>query len=97
MLFPNPAKKTVEHHDGDEGDYYLTSNDGNYVTGLNILQIVVDPKDANVVHIAFSDPQYGGTTLLISKDSGGSFHHEHDYPSDRILLLAYLHRQATLR
>ena len=89
MLFPNPAKKTVEHHDGDEGDYYLTSNDGNYVTGLNILQIVVDPKDANVVHIAFSDPQYGGTTLLISKDSGGSFHHEHDYPSDRILLLAY--------
>jgi len=22
MLFPNPAKKTVEHHDGDEGDYY---------------------------------------------------------------------------
>ncbi len=89
MLFPNPAKKTVEHQNGDHGDYSLTSNDGNYVTGLYIRQIAVDPKDSNVVHIAFSDPQYGGTTLLVSKDGGASFRHEHDFPSDRILLLAY--------
>jgi photosystem II stability/assembly factor-like uncharacterized protein len=90
MLFPNPVKKTVEHQNGDHGDYSLTSNDGNYVTGLNIRQIVVDSRDSNVVHIAFSDPQSGGTTVLISKDSGASFRFEHEFLSDKTLLLAYL-------
>jgi photosystem II stability/assembly factor-like uncharacterized protein len=89
MLFPNPAKGTVQHRNGDHGDYSLTSNDGNYVTGLNIRQIVVDPKDSNLVHIAFSDPRNGGTTLLVSKNSGASFRYEHEFPSDSTLLLAY--------
>ena len=90
MLFPNPARKTVEHQNGDHGDYSLTSNDKNYVPGLAIRQIVVDPRNSNVVHIAFSDPLYGGTTLLVSKDSGVSFHHEYRYPTDNILLLLYI-------
>jgi photosystem II stability/assembly factor-like uncharacterized protein len=89
MLFPNPTKGTVQHRNGDHGDYSLTSNDGNYVTGLNIRQIVVDPKDSNVVHIAFSDPQNGGTTILVSKNSGVSFRHEYEISSDKTLLLAY--------
>jgi photosystem II stability/assembly factor-like uncharacterized protein len=89
MLFPNPAKKTVEHQNGDHSDYSLASNDGNYVPGLNISQIVVDPRNSNVVHIAFSDPQYGGTTVLVSKDSGASFRYEHGFASDQTLLLAY--------
>ncbi len=86
MMFPNPAKKTGEHQNGDHGDYSLTSNDGNYVSGLSIHQIVVD---SNEVHIAFTDPQYGGTTLLASKDGGASFLHENTYPADKILLLFY--------
>jgi len=89
MIFPNPAKKTVEHQSGDHGDYSLTSNDGNYVTGLNISQIVVDPKDSNLIHIAFSDPKSGGMTVLVSKDGGVSFHFEHDLLSDNSLLLLY--------
>jgi photosystem II stability/assembly factor-like uncharacterized protein len=89
MMFPNPAKKTVERRNGDHADYSLTSNDDNYVTGLVIRQIVVDPGNSNVVHVAFSDPQNGGTTILVSKDSGATFHFEHDLPSERILLLAY--------
>ena len=89
MLFPNPAKKTLGHRNGDHGDYSLTTNDGSYVTGLKILQIVVDPRDSKVVHIAFSDPGNSGTTLLVSKDSGASFHGEGEYPSERIVLLAY--------
>ncbi len=89
MLFPNPAKKTVEHQVGDHGEYSLTSSDGNYLTGLVIRQIVVDPKDSQIVHIAFSDPQSGGTTILLSKDAGASFHYEHELASDRILLLSY--------
>jgi photosystem II stability/assembly factor-like uncharacterized protein len=89
MVFPNPAKNTVEHQNSDHSDYTLTSKDKSYVTGLNIRQIVVDPRESNVVHIAFSDPRSGGTTVLISKDSGGTFRYEHSYPSDHTLLLAY--------
>jgi len=70
MLFPNPAKKTVEHQNGDHSDYSLTSNDGSYVTGLNISQIVVDAGNSNIVYIAFLDPQNGNSALLISKDGG---------------------------
>ncbi len=86
MIFPNPAMKTVEHQNGDHGGYSLTSSDRNYVTGLSIQQIVVD---SNEVHIAFTDPHNGGTTLLASRDGGASFLHEDTYPSDKILLLVY--------
>jgi len=89
MIFPNPAKQTIEHQNSDHGDYSLTSNDASYVSGLMIRQIVVDRADSNVLHIAFSDPRNGGTTLLISEDGGASFRHERAYPSDRIILLAY--------
>lgn len=84
MIFPNPAMKTVEHQNG--GGYSLTSNDRNYITGLSIHQIVVD---SNEVHIAFTDPQNGGTTLLASRDGGASFLHEDTYPRDKVLLLVY--------
>jgi photosystem II stability/assembly factor-like uncharacterized protein len=89
MEFPNPSKNTVEHQNGDHADYTLTSNDARYVTGLKILQIAVDPHNSKVVHLAFSDPRRGGTTLLVSTNRGYSFHFEHRYPSDQILLLLY--------
>lgn len=89
MVFPNTQKKTVEHQNGDHGDYSLTSNDGNYVTGLSISQITFDPRNPGFVHVAFSDPSTGESTLLISKDGGDSFHHEHDFDSRKILLLIY--------
>jgi photosystem II stability/assembly factor-like uncharacterized protein len=90
MIFPDPAKKTVEHQTGDHSDYSLTTNDASYVTGLVIRQIVIDQNNSNLIHLAFSDPRNGGTTLLVSKDGGGLFKYEHEYPSERILLLAYV-------
>ncbi len=89
MVFPNPQKKTVEHQNGDHGDYGLTTDDANYVTGLSISQIAFDPKDANLVHVAFYDPSMHGSTVLVSKDGGDSFHHEHEFDSEKILLLLY--------
>ena len=89
MIFPNPSLNTVEHQNGDHSDYSLTSNDKSYVSGLHILQIVVDPGNSSILHIAFSYPQSRGTTLLISKDGGASFHNERSFPSDELPLLAY--------
>lgn len=90
MVFPDPAKGTVEHQNGDHSDYSLTSDDPSFVTGLVIRQIVVEPRNSNVVHTAFSDPRSGGTTLLVSKNGGSTFRQEQAYPSARIFLLAYL-------
>ncbi len=89
MVFPNPQKTTVEHQNGDHADYSLTTNDGNYVSGLSISQIVFDPRDPNAVHVAFHDPSTNGSTVLLSKDGGNSFHSEHGFDSERILLLSY--------
>jgi photosystem II stability/assembly factor-like uncharacterized protein len=89
MIFPNPSENTVEHQNGDHGDYSLTSNDAHYVTGLKILQIAVDLRNAKVVHLAFSDPRRGGTTLLFSTNHGRSFRFELHLPGDQILLLLY--------
>jgi photosystem II stability/assembly factor-like uncharacterized protein len=87
MVFPNPQKKTIEHQNGDHADYSLTSNDANYVTGLSIGQIAFDPRDPNIVRMAFHNPSTQGSTLLISKDGGDSFHHEQDFDSEKILVL----------
>ncbi len=89
MVFPNPQKKTVEHQNGDHGDYSLRTDDGNYVTGLSISQIAFDAKNPNLVHLAFYDPTTHGSTLLVSKDGGNSFYYEHSFDSEKILLLVY--------
>src|ERR1039458_7174038 len=89
MIFPNPASKTLEHQNGDHADYSLTSSDRSYTSGLNINQIAVGPKDSSVIHIVCTEPQGGGTRLLISNDSGATFLKEAEYPSDQIILLAY--------
>lgn len=89
MVFPNPSENTVEHQNGDHADYTLTSRDALYVTGLKILQITVDPRSAKIVHLAFSDPRRGGTTLLFSTNRGRSFRFERHFPGDQILLLLY--------
>jgi len=48
MVYPDPAKKTVEHQNGDHSDYSLTTEDETYVAGTSIGLIVVDPKDSSV-------------------------------------------------
>ena len=89
MIYPNPSKNTVEHQNGDHSDYSLTSSDKSYVSGLEIRQVVVDPGNSSTLHIAFADPQFGGTTVLVSRDAGTTFHNERSLPSDNLLLLAY--------
>ena len=95
MVFPNPAKNTIELQNGDHADYSLTSNDSNYVTGLSIVQIVVDPEDPNTVHVAFSNPKTNGTTQLESKDAGASFQHEQDFDADEASCLLGLYKRGT--
>lgn len=91
MIFPNPSKNTIEHQNGDHGDYSLTSKDKNYVSGLEISQIAISqsPFGPATLHIAFSDPQTDETTLLASKDDGLTFQKERTFPSEDLILLSY--------
>jgi photosystem II stability/assembly factor-like uncharacterized protein len=88
MVFPDPAKKTLEHQNGDHSEFSLTTEDESYVPGMSIGLIVVDPKDSSV-HIAFWDKGQSATSLLVSKDGGTSFQREADYPSDGLMFLSY--------
>ena len=88
MVYPDPAKKTVEHQNGDHSDYSLTTEDETYVAGTSIGLIVVDPKDSSV-HIAFWDPGQNATALLMSKDGGVTFQREVDFPADGLMFLSY--------
>jgi photosystem II stability/assembly factor-like uncharacterized protein len=87
MLFPNPARNTVEHQLGDHSNYSLTSDDKAYPAGQSTTAIAVDPADSKRIHVAFGGWGASGTVLLASTDRGVSFQPEHEFPGDRIVLL----------
>jgi photosystem II stability/assembly factor-like uncharacterized protein len=89
MLFPNPANNTIEHQNGDHSNYSLTTGDKSYIPGLSIRAIAVDPKDSNIIQMAFADPRNGESVLLASSDRGVSFQRQHEFPAERIHLLRY--------
>ena len=87
MVFPDPARQTVEHQLGDHSDYRLTSATPNYASGGSITAIAVDPANSSRIHVAFADRQTRGTVLLTSADRGKSFQRAHEVPAEQILLL----------
>ena len=87
MAFPNPARNTVEHQNGDHSGYSLTSEDPTYSSNLRITAIVVAPADSKTIHVAFSNGRRGASGLVVSLDGGVTFRREHEFPADRILLL----------
>lgn len=88
MVFPNPARQTVEHQNGDHGDYSLKTADESYAAGMWIGLIAIDPKDSSV-HIGYWDKGQGATSLLVSKEGGAGFQREIDFPGDGLMYLAY--------
>ncbi len=54
MLFPDPARNTVEHGWGDHADVVYTTDDPLYPSGLdvNIQAIAIDPTDTRRIFIA---------------------------------------------
>jgi photosystem II stability/assembly factor-like uncharacterized protein len=92
MIFPSPARNTVEHQLGDHADYRLTSDDKEYPPGRIIMAIAVDPADSKSIHVAFGN-SLSGSVLMASTDRGASFRREREIPDDRILLLHHSSRE----
>ena len=80
MVFPDPARNTVEHGWGDHADVVYTTDDPLYPSGLdvNIQSIAVDPVDTRRIVIASSatppgppgSQPTGHSMILGSEDRG---------------------------
>jgi photosystem II stability/assembly factor-like uncharacterized protein len=77
MLFPSPARNTIEHQLGDHSDYSLTSNDPAY-SGGEISAIAIAPGTArsdgkaSAEHLYLSFEQRGQPTVIVSSADGGT-------------------------
>ena len=67
MVFPDPAKNTVEHMIGDHADFMLSSDDPAYETGMSIRAIAVDPDDSDRIYLGIAGEN---PALLLSQDRG---------------------------
>jgi photosystem II stability/assembly factor-like uncharacterized protein len=76
MLFPNPARNTVEHQLGDHSDYSLTSDDPAYPGG-EITAIAVAPENSRETglesheHLYLSLALKGRPSLIVLSQDGG--------------------------
>ena len=76
MMFPNPARDTVEHQIGDHSDYSLTTSDPAYPGG-NITAIAISPGSAakngrgSAEHLYLSFEQRGQPTVIATSADGG--------------------------
>jgi photosystem II stability/assembly factor-like uncharacterized protein len=76
MLFPSPARNTIEHQLGDHSDYSLTSNDPAYPGG-DITAIAIAPQGAekneqgSPEHLYLSFQQRGQPAVIVSSFDGG--------------------------
>jgi len=87
MVFPNPARNTIEHQIGDHSDYSLTSSDPAYPGG-GISAIGIASQAAGPEHLYLSFEQKGQpSTILSSVDGGNSWSHLATLP-EHILLLS---------
>ncbi|MFN7994019.1 MAG: hypothetical protein U0Q18_10475 [Bryobacteraceae bacterium] len=89
MLFPNPARRTIEHQTGDHSDYHLTSADAGYPAGASVTAIAVDPSNSERVYAAFASRQTRGSLLFASADRGAAFRRVRMFPGEQILSLHF--------
>jgi hypothetical protein len=94
MLFPNPARNTIEHQIGDHSDYSLTSDDPTYPGG-EISAIAIAPRsdqkngDGASDHLFLSFQQKGQPAVIVtSRDKGASWSRLATLPQNVVLLAA---------
>jgi len=93
MVFPSPARNTVEHQLGDHSDYDLTSSDPAYPGG-DVSAIAIAPAGngekgrGGAEHLYLSFEQRGQPSVIVSSADGGASWKRLATLPQRILLLA---------
>jgi photosystem II stability/assembly factor-like uncharacterized protein len=89
MLFPSPARNTVEHQLGDHSDYSLTSSDPAYPGGdISAIAIVPGNGPGTMEHLYLAFEQRGQPAVVVSSLDGGVSWSRLATLSQRALLLA---------
>jgi photosystem II stability/assembly factor-like uncharacterized protein len=88
MLFPSPARNTIEHQLGDHADYVLTSSDPAYPGG-DVSAIAIAPRSSqsSQEHLYLSFEQRGKPAVIVSSLDGGASWARLATLPQRILLL----------
>jgi len=82
MIFPDPARNTVEHMVGDHADWQLTTDDADYPgAARRIVSIAVDPGHTDRIYIAFGGPS---VLLMVSEDRGESWKRVAELVGERV-------------
>ena len=99
LVFPDPARNTVEHGWGDHADSIFTTDDPLYPSGqdASIHTVAVDPADSRRLVLAVSGAPPGPpgshpqsvTTLLGSEDAGRTWSLLHRLGVERVFAIAY--------
>lgn len=85
MIFPDPAKNTIEHMRGDHAEFLLTSDDPAYPPApQSIAAIAVDPGDSNRIYIVFEATRNQPASLFLSSDHGQSWRHVTNFARESI-------------
>jgi photosystem II stability/assembly factor-like uncharacterized protein len=96
MVWPDPAKNTMEHGRTDHADQVFSSDDPTYPSnrGVTIQAVNVDPADSNRIHIAFALGSVGpptaprdGSVVLRSTDRGRTWSHLATLRPERVFAL----------
>jgi photosystem II stability/assembly factor-like uncharacterized protein len=92
MIFPSPARNTVEHQLGDHSDYSLTSSDPAYPGGSISAIAIAPPGDAkngheSAEHLFLSFEQKGQPSAIVDSPDGGASWSRFASLPHRVLLL----------
>ncbi|MGH9885506.1 MAG: hypothetical protein ACREBE_08255, partial [bacterium] len=97
MVFPDPARNTVEHGWGDHADVVYTTDDPLYPSGqsVSVQTVAVDPADSRRLFLALSSTAPGPpgshptsvTVLLGSDDRGHAWRRLTEMAAERIFAL----------
>jgi hypothetical protein len=97
MVWPDPAKNTLEHGRTDHADQAFSSDDPTYPSnrGVTIHAIAVDPADSNRIYAAFALRAVGpptalrdGSVVIGSTDRGGSWTRRATLAPERVFALS---------
>ncbi len=97
MVWPDPAKNTVEHDRTDHADQAFSSDDPSYPSdrGVTIHAIAVDPADSRRIYAAYSLGAVGpptalrdGSVVIASSDGGRTWSRTATLAPERVFALS---------
>jgi photosystem II stability/assembly factor-like uncharacterized protein len=99
LVFPDPARRTVRHGQGDHADTVFTTGDPAYPSGMDVdvEAVAVDPTESKRLAVAFRATQPGppgshpssATRVIVSEDRGRSWRERAALEAERVFVMSF--------